>query len=302
MTTRGRQEPGQSVQVHHVVAEAGSIGKYLGTLLTPIARVTPSHVKPEAFIALTLAAVNRNQYLMGASLVNPGSLVHAMRLCAVLGHLPVRGIFDFVPFRNKKAPGGWEVVGIEEYRGVIERMYRSGAVRSVHAEVVRVGDAFSIERPGTLPFHKYNPHHGPEERGPLAGVYAWAVLDHGNLSHVPWLNRHEVKKHRDASRSGDQFWGPWDGPEASWAHKMWRKTGLHELEPFVPTSPEYLRERTRALAAAESDEFRAVVGDQPVRSPAGDDVDEGVVDAEVVPESSGPEPVDWPDTPKIPEQ
>lgn len=283
---RAQQDPGQEVVVHHVIEDAGGMAPFLGKLLTPIARVTPKHVNPEAFIGLVLAWVNRDERLLQAAQINPGSLVYAMRHCAVLGHLPIRGLYAFVPFRNHKAVGGWEVVGIEEYRGVIERMYRAGGVVKVDVEVVRETDVFRLQR-DALPVHEYDPHASDAERGKLMGVYSWAHMHTGHLSAVPWLNRHQVKKHRDVSRSGDTFWGPWDGAETPWAQDMWKKTGLHVLERFVPTSAEYRWEVTTSEAAAARGGAFPLVGDRPVRPPISDDAadpDVEVVEAEILDE------------------
>lgn len=308
-TRQGNRSGGQEVTPHESVTEAGGIAPFLAKYLTPIARVVPSHVKAEAFIALALAAVNRDPKLLRAAVINPQSLVFAMRMCAVLGHLPVKGMFALVPFNNSKALGGVEVVGIEEYRGVVERMYRAGGVVSVHSELVRERDEFELVR-GHLPHHKFDGRIPAVERGRLDGVYAWAVLHTGNLSQVVWLNRAEVKKHRDASRSGDAFWGPWtDDPndEAPWAGDMWTKTGLHVLERWVPTSAEYRWTLAESTAAAVSpgSGFGADIERQPVRPPGGDDVadtDPNIVDAVIVPDGPAqPDPGGreaWPDTAK----
>lgn len=305
MPPRARGQQGQDVVVHPSIEDSGGIAPFLGKYLTPIARIVPSHVNPEAFIALTLAYVNRDPKLLQAAMVNPQSLVYAMRMCAVLGHLPVRGQFAFVPFNNMKAHGGKEVVGIEEYRGVIERMFRAGGVTSVHAEVVREKDEFRRDRrPGHIPVHEYDDRMDPADRGRLDGVYAYATLHTGHLSQVVWMNRATVKKHRDASRSGDAFWGPWEGPEAPWAEDMWLKTGLHGLERWVPTSAAYRWEVSASTAAATDPKtgFPADVTNRLVRPAAGDDAadpDGDIVDAVIVPDGpsqpdSGASGEPWP--------
>src|SRR5204863_3066981 len=103
-----------------------------------------------------------------------------------------------------------------------------------------------------LPRHEYDEFASPAERGPLKAVYAWARLPRGAVSQVAWLNRPEVLRHRAMSRSagkagGGNFWGPEDG-EGPNTEAMWKKTALHVLEGFVPTSAEYRMQ----LAAAEA--------------------------------------------------
>jgi recombination protein RecT len=280
--------------------EPATLTEFIQTYQGDFARVVPAHVNVEAFVGLATAYVRRDPTLNAAAKANPASLILALRHCAALGHMPVKGIYALVPFNNRKAPGGKEVVGIEEYRGVVERMYRAGGVRAVKVEVGREGDpVFRFNRTRmALPEHEYDEFASDEDRGPLKAVYAWAVMLDGTISQVAWLNRHEIAKHRAVSRSGDSFWGPpWPG-EGPWTQDMWKKTGMHVLERFVPTSSEYRWQ----VAAAESQASTGFKGlpDVPVSEygPSPDDGD--VVDAEVVPDGHGPAPVDegWPETAK----
>lgn len=283
-----RSRPQGTDIAHPAIEGAGGIAPFLGAMLLPITRIVPDHIKPEAFIALVLAAVNRDPKLKRAALLNPESLVYAMRQCAILGHNPVRGQFVFTPFNNSKATGGVEIVGIEEYRGVIERMFRAGGVVSVHAEVVRKDDVFRRVR-GALPIHEYDERADPIKRGHLDGVYAWAKMHTGDLSQVVWMNRSTVKKHRDVAKT-DAFWGPWDEDpekEAPWAEDMWLKTGLHGLERWVPTSAAYRWEVAKSEANAVNPEtgFPPGVTARPVQQPGADnraDPERDIVDAVII--------------------
>lgn len=221
------------------------------------AAVVPRHIRVDAFIELAVAYVKRNPDLLANAMANPGSLVLALRECAALGHMPMRGTFALVPFNDSRAPGGKSIVGIEEWRGVVERMYRAGGVTSVHVEVGREKDAvLSFNRVrDRLPRHEYDEHASPAERGPLKAVYAWARLIGGGASDVAWLNRHDVERYRAMSKTaakdgGGNFWGPpWpsEGPNTV---AMWKKTALHRLEGMVPTSAEYRWQVAAAEAGA----------------------------------------------------
>jgi len=226
----------------------------------------------------------------------------ALRECAALGHVPLPEVYALVPYNDKRAPGGKTVVGIETYRGVIERMFRAGGVRSIHVEVGREGDAvLSFNRTrDRLPRHEYDEFATDAQRGPLKAVYAWAEMLGGGTSYVAWLNAGEVLKHRSASRSGDAFWGPpWPG-EGPWTAAMWRKTALHVLEPYVPTSAAYRWQLSAAEAAAGRDTTWGV--DQgAIMSPyraVGDELgDDTIQDAELVDDGPAPAEVDgWPQT------
>ncbi|WP_424183827.1 recombinase RecT [Actinokineospora sp. G85] len=238
------------------------------------AQVLPSHVKPATFVRLSQGLLRRNAKLAEAAERNPASFLGALLECARLGHDPGTDAFALVPFKDRRN-NTVEVVGIEQYQGVIERMYRAGAVRSVKAEVVRAADSFVYE-PDVMDRPRHRPDWFADDRGELIGVYAYAVMLDGATSRVVMMNRAEVMRHKAVARGATGDDSPWQ----VWEESMWRKTAVHELEKWVPTSAEY-REALRADRAAE----QGKPGAEPVRS--GDDV----VDAEVVDDTStGQEP------------
>lgn len=233
---------------------------------TDFAQVLPTHLRPATFVRLSQGLLRRNAKLAEAAERNPASFLAALLECARLGHEPGTDQFALVPFNDRKR-GTVEIVGIEQYQGVIERMYRAGAVRSVKAEVVKSGDPFGYE-----PDVMDRPRHKPDwftERGELVGVYAYAVMLDGSTSRVVMMNRAEVMKHKAVARGATGDDSPWQ----TWAESMWLKTAVHELEKWVPTSSEYRREALRAA--------RDVTAEQPPTAEAARTGDE-VVDAEVV--------------------
>jgi recombination protein RecT len=268
-------------------------------LLTAIrqewAAITPAHVDSEAFIALAAAYVRRDQNLTQAMIANPQSLILALRECAVLGHMPVKGMFSLVAFRDRSAFGGWSIVGVEEWRGVVERMYRSGGVVSVHVAIGREHDRVLGFQRGTdvLPRHLYDEFASRDERGPLKAVWAYARLHTGGWSDVAWLNRHDVARHRGMSKTatyvkagaqeatGGNFWGPSWPDEGPNTEAMWKKTSLHVLEGLVPASAEYRWQVGQSEAAAAANPRQGI----PDVPPRGSDW----VEAEVVPDGGWPQ-------------
>jgi len=274
----------------------GTLTDFIETYQGDFARVMPPHVSVEAFVGLAAAYVRRDKKLREAASINPASLILALRECAALGHTPVPKVFALAPFNDKNAPGGKSIVGIETYHGVIERMYRAGGVQAVKSELVRVNDRFGWDpMRQAVTRHEYDPFATTKDRGELAGTYAWAVLFNGANSQVVWLNREEVMKHKAVAKT-DAFWtGPWE-PD------MWRKTGLHVLERYVPTSAAYRWEVAMSSAGAATG-FTGI----PDRGPGdyGPSPDDAVYEAEIVDErpaspaaaGAGPEeskPADWP--------
>jgi recombination protein RecT len=204
-------------------------------------RVLPEHLKQDTFVALANAYLARDGDLRQAAQESPETFIHALMDCATLGHRP--GHNYALTVRTLK--GGKKVVlGIEEYTGKIERMYRAGRVRTVKAEVVRAKDEYRFDRDVMdVPVHRFIPFATFAERGPLIGVYAYAVLYDGSTSRVVELNKDQVMASRDLATMKTI----WDDPIRG--QDMWLKTALHVLEKFVPTSPEYMAQQLVAQAA-----------------------------------------------------
>lgn len=210
------------------------------------ARVLPSHVPPSTFVRLAQGVLRRNEDLAKAAMGNPNSLLVTLLDCAELGHRPGSDEYALTMRRVNSVP---TIVGIEQYQGVMERMFRAGAVLSIKCEVVRSNDHFDwAPTRMQVPIHEYDALASAENRGELVGVYAYAEMQSGMqagaTSRVVVMAADEVARHR-AYAGTPKFWDAWPDP-------MWRKTALHELEKWVPTSSEYLMHRARAGAAAEA--------------------------------------------------
>jgi recombination protein RecT len=227
--------------------------------------VLPASVDVEAFLGTAAGALYASADLMEAATRSPDSLIVAMMRCAALGHMPGTDEFYLTPRKKKGVP---QVLGIEGYRGVIERMYRSGAVAKVVVREVCAKDQFSYtEGADDKPVHSFGGEGstgadffgatGFRDRGPMVGVYAYAQLTTGAYSRPAILNRADVEAARDAGGwKPDDLFSPWNRMDAGKDHpefqgrSMWWKTAAKRLEPWVPTSAEYRREQLRASASA----------------------------------------------------
>lgn len=277
------------------------------------ASVLPSHIEPAHWVRLAQGVLRRDEKLRDAAEKNPGSFLAALLECARLGHEPGTDTYALTHFRNSKT-GTPEIVGIEQYQGEIERMYRAGAVTSVVAEVVRQFDlyvyntshramAFELMRPlgieldqalamteAGVPIHfkghfiggrteQHRRFMSEEQRGSMVGVYAFARFAGGVISRVVEMGHGEVMKHKAVAKT-TKFW---DGP---WEPSMWLKTAVHELEKWVPTSAEFRKEQLKALAEADRIRQTPTVEQVHVDTRSGE-----ILDAEIVPD---PEPAEWP--------
>lgn len=237
------------------------------------ADVLPDHIDAKAFVGSAVAALRKNPDLLAAANNNVTAFTNALMECAALGHVPGGKEF-YLTIRGAKQDGGGyrpEVVGLEGYQGVIERMYRSGAVASVIVREVCQGDRFQfVEGVDEVPLHEFDPF-GDERRDTpeaIIGVYAYARLTTGATSRVVLLNKADLDAAKSHSDLGKKDKGPW---KDNYRAMVW-KTAAHRLEPWVPTSVEYRREVARAEGARSR-----------VQPPEGVDVTTGeIVDAEVV--------------------
>lgn len=234
--------------------------------------VLPRHIEARPFIGMAEAAVYRDDKLMEAATTNPQAFFGALMKCAALGHRPGSEEFYLIP---RKIKGKLQVQGIEGYRGIVERMYRSGAVASVIVREVCTNDKFEyVEGINDRPVHHIDWF--GSDRGDMIGVYAYAIMTTGAVSRVVVLNADDIAKIKARSEGSDSDFSPWQRDTRA----MWWKSAARRLEPWVPTSVEFFKERVRASA-----EVSHTTEDRPanVDMSTGEIHDEGdVVDGEVV--------------------
>ena len=263
--------------------------------------VLPQSVDVEAFLGTAAGALYADDDLMKAARNHPDSLIVTLMKCAALGHMPGTDEF-YLHIRKGK------VTGTEGYRGVIERMYRSGAVAKVVVREVCASDRFRyVEGQDDKPVHEiggrgttgadFFGQDGSRNRGAMVGVYAYAELTTGAVSRVVIMDRDDVMAARESSDAKDSSYSPWNRLDGGKAHpeltgrSMWWKTAAKRLEPWVPTSAEYRREQLRASASAAS---LAAAPAAPANGNGHAPPPETVYDAEIVedaPDVPGPETV-----------
>lgn len=212
-----------------------------------IGAILPSHLNAKSWIGVAIGALKRDDKLYRAAMGNPGSLMSAMLRAAQDGLKPGTEEFYLVPYGN-------EVQGLRGYQGELALIYRGGAVSSVTCEVVYENDTFTFSPSGGKPpVHEVN---WGKPRGEMMLVYAYAHMVEGGISKVVVKDKEEVEKHRAASpsyKNDRNGTSPWN----KWPKSMWLKTAVHELQKWVPTSAEFIRDRINAQAAVELEQVRA---------------------------------------------
>ena len=210
------------------------------------ASVLPSHMtRPETWVRLAQGALKKGPRgrdgrtdLEVAAANNPGVFLAALLDCARLGLEPGTEQYYLTP---RKVKGQLEILGIIGYQGLIELIYRAGAVSSVVAEAVYTGDVFE-SRPGVDETPRHEIDWDAEDRGQLRLVYAYARMKDGATSKVVVLNKAAVAKIRASSQGASSEYSPWQKHPES----MWLKSAVRQLAKWVPTSAEYVREQLRA--------------------------------------------------------
>lgn len=224
------------------------------------AAVLPSHIaKPETWIRLAQGALKKGKRLPDgrtelevAAANNPGIFLSTLLDAARLGLEPGTEQFYLTPRRVK---GSTEILGIVGYQGLIELMYRAGAISSVVAEVVYSNDTFRF-RPGVdeIPLHEID--WDSDDRGQLRLVYAFARMRDGATSKVVVMNKAAIDRVKKSAQGADGQYSPWTtNPEA-----MWLKSAVRQLAKWVPTSAEYIREQMRAARDVAAEIDHAPVG------------------------------------------
>lgn len=217
---------------------AGLVQQYKGDF----AAVLPSHVRADTWVRLATGALRRDAKLREAAEADPWSLMAALLDAARLGHEPGTEAYYLTPRKEK---GQLKVLGIEGFQGIIERIYRAGAVSSIVAECVYTADKFTFS-PGRdeRPIHEID--WDAADRGQLRLAYSYAVMKDGATSKVVVLNQHDITRIKASSQGSDSSYSPWVNHTAA----MWLKSALRQLRKYVPTSAEYRQETQRASAAA----------------------------------------------------
>lgn len=202
------------------------------------ATMLPSHVKPEQWARLAIGALRRDPKLAEAAANDTGQFMAELAKAARLGLEPGTEQFYLTVRKERGVP---KVLGIPGYQGLIELMYRAGAVASVVAEVVFAGDRFDY-----VPGRDERPAHiidwDAEDRGPLRLVYAYAVMKDGATSKVVVLNKADILRIKKSSQGANSEYSPWVTNPAA----MWLKSAVRQLAKWVPTSAEYRKEQLRA--------------------------------------------------------
>lgn len=202
------------------------------TFINRIKQATPKHLSPDRMLAVFVQSVQKTPKLRE---VNMMSLLGAFLSVATVGLEPNTALqhAHLIPFakRMKDPNGKWvdgrvDVQVIFGYQGLLELAFRSGLLRSVHADVAWKGDEFEFWY-GSHGMLKHRPMGGARDEAELP---VWAYM-HANMKHegeafevMPISDvlaiRDGSQGYQSALRARNQV-GPGGKLPASWTEAPW---------------------------------------------------------------------------------
>lgn len=212
-----------------------------------IALALPKHMDVDKTIRVALTTINTTPMLAKCSMTTIFKCVLessqlGLEINGALGHAYI------VPFYNNKERRT-DAQLIMGARGLRELAYRSKRVRDITTRLVFENETFTYRVENGKPILSHDPmvFATEEERGPLRGGYATAIMDNGEV-HMEFMSVDEINEIRDAvfkSRRSSEPTGPW----LEHYHEMCKKTLDRRICKVLPLSPEI-------VGAAVKDEYR----------------------------------------------
>jgi recombination protein RecT len=134
------------------------------------------------------------------------------------------------------------------YRGLIQRAYETGAVKSFFAEVVYVNDKFTRE---LAPRRVIRHEPATSDRGDAVGVYALVEFEDGHFD-FEFLTKAQVETRRGISKAPNslmwtKFW-----------EEGWRKTAIRVLAKRLPLTNPQMEKLAEVIAKDEEGELEVL--------------------------------------------
>jgi recombination protein RecT len=199
-------------------------------LLAEIEKALPSHMSAERMARVAITAMMRTPDLAKCT---QASFFKCLLDLSSWGLEPDGRRAHLIPFRNSKA-GTVECQLILDYKGIVELCYRSGYVRNIHADVVRVGDLFEFNL-GKVTRHTPWAFLASDLRRPEAGdiIAAYCLVEmKDNATKCEVMTRDEIDGIRRRSKASSS--GPWVTDYS----EMAKKTVFKRASKWLPLSAE----------------------------------------------------------------
>lgn len=195
-----------------------------------IAKALPKHMSPERMMRVAMTCLTKVPKLAECT---PESFMQCLLSLSQWGLEPDGRRAHLIPYKNNKT-NTHECTLIIDYKGLVELAYRSGVVKTIHADVVHEGDIF-VYSLGEIKDHTpwaFRVDAGkPKEQGKVVAAYARIVMT-GDVCKCEVMTAQEVEAIRMRSIAGQS--GPW---KSDWA-EMAKKTAFRRASKWLPLSAE----------------------------------------------------------------
>lgn len=197
-----------------------------------LARSLPRHCNPDRLARIAITAITRTPMLAEC---DQASFMKCLLDLSQWGLEPNGRDAHLIPFRNNKR-GVVECQLILDYKGLVQLLYRSGHVLSIHADVVYEGDIFDYSM-GKLRDHVLwglrTDRDKPASRGNMIAAYVVVELRGGAVK-CELMLKDQIDGIHKRSKAGSS--GPW----VTDYDEMARKTVFRRATKWLPVSAEII--------------------------------------------------------------
>ncbi len=226
----------------------------------------PKHLDMKRMVRIVCTEINKTPKLKQC---DPFSFIGAVLSAAQLGLEPGQGCY-LIPY-------GRTCQMIPSYKGRADLVRRSGRIKGLATDLVRVGDKFWYGIKDSIRRVDWEPGDAnPLDDSTITHVVSTARYDDGSPEFIV-MKVAEVNVIRDVSlaKAYDRATSPWTKHYG----EMVKKTGIHRLCKLLPTSPEII----------QVERFDEHDGVQPIGLTLSPLIEAGIIDADYAP---APEEVD----------
>jgi len=189
-----------------------------------VASVLPSHLTPDRFVRIAIAATTRTPKLAEC---DPNTVLQCLMTLSQFGLEPDGRNAHLIPFWNSQKKS-YDCQLIIDYKGLVALAKRSGQVSYVHADAVCENDVFEYNK-GQVVKHEIN---FKSDRGKPYAYYAMVRFKDGT-EQAECMTIEEIASIRSRSRAKDS--GPWVTDKG----EMSKKTVFRRLSKWIELSPEF---------------------------------------------------------------
>lgn len=248
-----------------VAKNTSTLQTFLGQNSALLEQCARGFMTAEAMTRMATMAMSRNPDLARCTL---GSILRALMDAAALRIRPggLNGRGYLIPRKNNKVdPPVMEANFDPGWRGLVDVARRSKQIKSIGAQVVREGDAFSYGY-HPLPKLEWIPSQESTEGRNIVAAFAVAELSDGGVQ-IEVLNYQDAMQIKGVSEAGKKDVGPWH----DWPGEQWRKSVVKRLCKYLPV-PDDSDDLERAMALSDS----ADIGQRLIDVP-GEDITDAVL-------------------------